>query len=189
MTAFHAHRAGNRFLMFFLLFASLLLPCIPGLGDGTSRIPPQLASSYRYGTNDDSVIIAKERLRELGYFSAKADLTGRINDTLKSIVKEFQKKNNMKQTGTLDTSLFTVLFSDEAVGRHGQQVPWTQSPFYSLISTSSAPLSQIVALIQEAGEADYTLFRVSVCVLIILCLILILLRVFLHHLKDVRSPS
>ena len=158
----------------FFLFCSCSFSIRPACA-GVQDIPPQLAQSYHYGTYDDSIIIAKERLRELGYFSQKADLTGRVNDTLKNVVKQFQAKNGLKKSGNLDTDLFQVLFDDAAIGKQGQCVPWSTSPFYPMVS-SSAPLSQIIALIQEAGSADYTLFHVSVGIIVLLALILILLR-------------
>lgn len=60
------------------------------------------------------VLQMKERLRELGYFLATADLSENYNDTCVERVKQFQTQNGLPATGSADVETLTLLFSESA---------------------------------------------------------------------------
>ncbi|MBR4290858.1 MAG: peptidoglycan-binding protein [Oscillospiraceae bacterium] len=76
--------------------------------------PVSISDPLKQGDKGERVISMKERLQELGYFSAGATISDRYNATTTERVKLFQKANGLKQTGTADVDTLTLLFSDTA---------------------------------------------------------------------------
>ena len=66
------------------------------------------------GTSGQDVLSMKVRMQELGYFSAGASLSEQYNATTTERVKLFQQVNGLRQTGTADTDMLLLLFSDAA---------------------------------------------------------------------------
>lgn len=66
------------------------------------------------GDKGDEVLAMKERMQELGYFSANAELSNAYNDTCVERVKMFQKNNGLSATGAADAETLSLLYSDAA---------------------------------------------------------------------------
>ena len=62
------------------------------------------------GSKGDAVVELQNRLNELGYNVGKAD--GDFGGKTEKAVKEFQKDNDLKQTGIVDEQTYNKLFSD-----------------------------------------------------------------------------
>jgi len=71
--------------------------------------------TLKKGSKGDDVIALKERLQELGYFKKNADLSASYNDTCVQRVKQFQKRNGLKQTGIADQETLSLLYSEAAL--------------------------------------------------------------------------
>ena len=65
--------------------------------------------------NSGSVILLQERLAEVGYPDAKADMRGWYHDHTKQAVAEWQKANGLDATGLLDPDQAKRLFSGTPV--------------------------------------------------------------------------
>jgi len=74
----------------------------------------RLYEPLQKGDKGEEVIEMKERLRELGYFRAGAELSDSYNDTCAERVQLFQKNNGLPATGTADVETLTLLYSDQA---------------------------------------------------------------------------
>ena len=88
---------------------------------GTSAVctlPETEVSSYRTigpESNGDDVLALKVRLKELGFFDAKAE-TGSYNLTLGRAIQDYQRSLGIEDTGIADVALQQLLFgSSEAV--------------------------------------------------------------------------
>lgn len=82
-----------------------------------AAIAESIGESYktlRQGSSGASVTQMKERLQELGYFSAGVVLSDQYNATTVERVKLFQKTNGLKETGTADAATLLLLYSDSA---------------------------------------------------------------------------
>jgi alpha-tubulin suppressor-like RCC1 family protein len=75
---------------------------------------PSTYKPLRQGDRGGDVLTMKERMQELGYFSASATLSNQYNATTTERVKLFQKANGLKQTGIADETMLNLLFSNDA---------------------------------------------------------------------------
>ena len=73
--------------------------------------------TLKKGSKGDDVLTMKLRLQELGYFKANADVSNVFNDTCVERVKQFQKKNGLRQTGIADHQTLALLYSDSALSK------------------------------------------------------------------------
>ena len=89
---------------------------------GEKKIPTVLVSElekqqYEELKKDDkgeNVLKMKQRLQNLGYFNATAELSDVYNDVCVARVKQFQKKNGLAETGSADANTLSLLYSDTA---------------------------------------------------------------------------
>jgi len=109
------HRQTGTFLLMILLVIGMSV-CFTARAD----IPAKVKDSYQYNQSDDSIIIVKERMRELGYFSKSAKFTGSVNITLRDAVIQFQEQNGMDPDGEINKAFLELLFSDDAVEKGGR---------------------------------------------------------------------
>ena len=65
------------------------------------------------GQEGDEVLKMQKRLAELGYISKKS-CTGFYGDYTKKMIKMFQEKAGLKQTGTADSETLAKLYADDA---------------------------------------------------------------------------
>ena len=85
-----------------------------------AEIPSDLKEQYKYKQHDSSIIIVKNRLKDLGYFAKDAQFSDFVSDELKTAIKAFQKQNNVPANGIIDKKLLELLFSDDAVEKGGK---------------------------------------------------------------------
>ena len=71
--------------------------------------------SLKYEDENDDVKAMQQRLYDLGYVDDKENITGYYGDISKKAVKDFQKNNNLKETGKADNKTLTAMFMDDAV--------------------------------------------------------------------------
>lgn len=76
---------------------------------------PIVYETLKRGSKGPEVLAMKERMQELGYFSAGAELSENYNDTCVERVKQFQKRNGLPQTGVADHQTLSLLYSDAAL--------------------------------------------------------------------------
>ena len=97
------------------LLALLLLPsCTPGLA---GEVPANLASAtIEYGDNSDEVLQIKQRMQELGYFSAGAELSGKFNSLMRERVQQFQQEHGLEATGRIDADFLAALYDAPEAG-------------------------------------------------------------------------
>ena len=96
-------------------FCILFLAVFSSSSQAVIVIPDGVKKYYEYNQYDDSIILVKERLRELGYFKPDSTFTKQVSSELKRAVVSFQQKNNMKADGRIDQEFLTALFSEAAV--------------------------------------------------------------------------
>lgn len=65
------------------------------------------------GQEGSGVVILQQRLIDLGYLHFRA--TGYFGDMTKTALQEFQKRNGLQRTGSLDTDTYVALFAKSAV--------------------------------------------------------------------------
>ena len=61
----------------------------------------------------------QSRLSDLGYYKGK--ISGNFLEGTENAIKQFQKYNDMEQTGIATPAVQTAIFSDEAVSRYGDE--------------------------------------------------------------------
>lgn len=71
--------------------------------------------SLSYQEDSDNVKAMQQRLFDLGYVTDKENITGYYGDISKAAVTEFQKNNDLEETGEADNDTLQMMFSDEAV--------------------------------------------------------------------------
>ena len=69
--------------------------------------------TYSLGDYADEVALIQERLNTLGYLEAQPD--GEFGSQTETAVKDFQNVNELEETGIVDETTYTALFSDEAI--------------------------------------------------------------------------
>lgn len=62
----------------------------------------------------DDVQAMQQRLYDLGYVDDKENITGYYGDVTEQAIKDFQKKNGIKETGTADNATLTAMFKSSA---------------------------------------------------------------------------
>ena len=78
-------------------------------------LPDTADSSYRdigEDANGDDVLRLKEKLKSLGYFTAKAE-TGAFNETLAKAIRACQEAMGMESTGIADVALQEALYGPQ----------------------------------------------------------------------------
>lgn len=71
--------------------------------------------SLKYEDDNNNVKIMQQRLFDLGYVTDDENITGYYGDISKQAVKDFQKKNELEETGNADNNTLLVMFSEDAV--------------------------------------------------------------------------
>ena len=93
----------------FLLVLLLMLQCIfltlPAAGE---------TETLTVGSKGDRVTEVKQRLQKLGYLE-QGSITKKYNDKTAQAVREFQRLNDLPETGDVDEETADRLFSDEAL--------------------------------------------------------------------------
>lgn len=76
-------------------------------------LPEADGNGYRnlaQGSEGDDVLALKQKLKTLGFFSAKAE-TGAFNDAMETAVKAYQRENSLTETGAADPALQEAIFA------------------------------------------------------------------------------
>ena len=84
-------------------------------GESLPDLPETAESAYRTlrnGNEGDDVLALKQKLKSLGFFTAKAE-TGAFNDALESAVKAYQQANGLDITGVADAALQEAIFASQ----------------------------------------------------------------------------
>lgn len=71
--------------------------------------------SLKYEDENDNVKIMQQRLYDLGYVDDKENITGYYGEISQEAVKNFQKNNGIKATGTADNATLVKMFDSNAV--------------------------------------------------------------------------
>ncbi len=71
--------------------------------------------SLEYEDDNDNVKAMQQRLFDLGYIDDEENITGYYGDVSKQAVSDFQKNNNIKETGTADNETLVAMFNSDAV--------------------------------------------------------------------------
>lgn len=76
-------------------------------------ITPNL--SLKIEDENNNVKVMQQRLYDLGYITDKGNITGYFGEISQNAVKEFQKKNSIKETGAADNATLVAMFDVNAV--------------------------------------------------------------------------
>lgn len=76
---------------------------------------------YKEGDRGEEVMKIKDRMLELGYYTAAAS-HNQFNSTMTERVKQLQKVNGLPQTGTIDQELYDLIMSDNVLGKNGRML-------------------------------------------------------------------
>ncbi|MBR5232094.1 MAG: peptidoglycan-binding protein [Clostridia bacterium] len=106
--------------------------------------------TLREGSTGKNVTKMKERMRELGYFTA-GSMSDKYNTTTIERVKQFQKANGLAQTGIADHATLAVLYSNNAKAKPTTAVKITQQP-----ANATANIGEVVNTTVTATGADLT---------------------------------
>ncbi len=71
-------------------------------------IPAGVKDHYAYNTRDNSIILVKKRLEELGYFEKGTKYSDYVSEGLKETILTFQKTNKVSVDGVLDRDLLEL---------------------------------------------------------------------------------
>jgi len=86
----------------------------------SAYVPSQIAAaSYKQGDTNGLILQIKQRMQELGYFSAGAELSGSYNSTMAERIRLFQKNNGLEQTGVIDSVFLSALYGPMAIKKDG----------------------------------------------------------------------
>ncbi len=77
------------------------------------NITPKL--SLKPEDENNNVKVMQQRLFDLGYIDDKENITGYYGEISTQAVKQFQKKNGIKATGTADYNTLTAMFDSAAI--------------------------------------------------------------------------
>ena len=110
----------KRKLLSLLLTVCIIFTEIVMMSSAFADIPAEVKDSYTYNTRDNSIILVKKRLEELGYFEKGTQYSNYVSEGLKETVLIFQKKNNVTMDGVIDRDFLELLFSDQAVDASGR---------------------------------------------------------------------
>ncbi len=70
--------------------------------------------SLEKGDDNDNVKAVQQRLYDLGYVTDDENITGYYGDVTEAAVKQFQKNNDIKETGTADNATIVAMFNSDA---------------------------------------------------------------------------
>ncbi len=70
--------------------------------------------SLDYEDDSDDVKAMQQRLYDLGYVDDEDNITGYYGDVSKEAVENFQKNNNIEETGTADNATLVAMFKSDA---------------------------------------------------------------------------
>lgn len=71
--------------------------------------------SLKYEDENNNVKIMQKRLYDLGYVTDKENITGYYGELSKEAVQNFQKNNDIKETGSADNATLVKMFDENAV--------------------------------------------------------------------------
>lgn len=114
-------------------------------------LPDTADSSYRdigEDANGDDVLRLKEKLKSLGYFTAKAE-TGAFNETLAKAIRACQEAMGMESTGIADVALQEALYGPQTAA--AAEVP-TVTPDGPVKAVALPTLSEAGFLADENAE-------------------------------------
>lgn len=175
----------KRLSSFFFVIIFIIFFVISALSD--TVIPSNIKKEYKYGTKDKSITTVKERLQELGYFSPTAEFSTSVGEPLKKAVKEFQKKNNLKQDAKLNMALFAVLFSDNAVANGTIETAQTKRAINQVINTKSTSAT-IKGNKQSTNYSVYIIISIIFLVLFLKLLVPVINKsVFFNSNKELST--
>ncbi len=112
--------AMKKNLLCFLVCIYAVIIVLSMMSIAYADIPSNVKEEYEYNDHDSSIIIVKNRLKELGYFGKNAQFSDVVSNELKTAVKAFQKKNNVLVNGVIDKAFLELLFSDDAAEKDGK---------------------------------------------------------------------
>lgn len=69
----------------------------------------------KYEQESDNVLAMQKRLFDLGYIDDNENVTGYYGDVTKAAVTEFQKNNEIEESGTADNNTLVAMFAENAV--------------------------------------------------------------------------
>ena len=102
-----------------MLTACMLLSAVPVLADG--------AVLYKKGSKGSEVQAIKDRMFELGYYTARG--SNEFNDIMTERVMQLQQMNGLPQTGVIDEDLYELIFADYVIRKDGTTaVPGAAAP-------------------------------------------------------------
>lgn len=113
---------------------------------------------YREGDAGPEIMAIKERMLELGYYNG-AISHNRFNDTMTERVKQLQKMNGLKQTGTVDEALRELIFSDGVIMKNGKPYKQTEQTEQTEQSAQTVQVAVIPAQTAPAAQSSSVLFR------------------------------
>lgn len=94
-------------------------------------------SECEQGDSGANVLYIKERMQELGYYRAGANLDNAFNDTMVQRVKLFQENNGLKVTGRMDSSTLIKLKSLNPIRGEYFEGYWTEPDVTLIVPHSS----------------------------------------------------
>lgn len=104
-----------------IVLLMLLLIATPVIAENTEKAYeiPDVKEVYSLGEHDENLLLVKQRLQELEYYSAEAAKERLMNECytidLVARIKRFQIYSGLQATGNLDSQTLSLLFSDEAM--------------------------------------------------------------------------
>lgn len=101
-----------------IVLLMLLLIATPVIAENTEKTYeiPDVKEVYSLGEHDENLILVKQRLQELEYYTSKNKPTNACYTIdLVAIIKRFQIYSGLQATGNLDSQTLSLLFSDEAL--------------------------------------------------------------------------
>ena len=131
----------------------------PGINSQNEPFKKKLS----YGSTSASVKKLQERLMELGYFTYKKTTTGFYKNTQQA-VKDFQKNNGLKVTGTVDKETWDAIFNDDQVVTASQTPRPSPTPAPQQYYMDVDVANQVTRVYTYDENNEYTkLVRVMIC--------------------------
>jgi len=111
-----------------------------------SNIPSSLQGiTLSVGDEGNKVRIVKEKMQDLGYYRATATVDGRFNDMMVERLKQFQKNNGLRQTGSVDSATLEKLYSSSPV----------KGQFYVAPTPTPKPEGRYMLVIPSGGNGQW----------------------------------
>lgn len=102
------HFSTMKRIISFIMALCIILSCAPAL-----------AVTYKQGSKGKEVMAIKERMYELGYYTAMPS-HNQFNDIMTERVKQLQKVNGLEETGVIDEALYELIMSDQVLSKNGR---------------------------------------------------------------------